>query len=570
MTMKTMLRALCAAVIIAMLAAGCTLALADSTLTLPADLQIIEAEAFYGIQEAVKAELSEGVTHIESRAFADSSIEEINFPDSIVAIANDAFEGAPLKKVIANKGTVGYDWAEAHGIPVSDGITRLTWVIGGATPTDNQLVMDALNEITRSKLGVEVEILFMSSDEAMLSIVSGEPYDMYFSCGWFNDYDQNVAKGVFLDITDSLPAIAPSLYATMPESIWELAKSDNGRLYGVPIKKDYAPMFFIAYDANIADEAGISLPESIDSLDELTDYLMALKAAMELDPSLGDYPVVIEGSIYGLEGDFDYIASTPLIGVAFGGTQVHSLLDDEKVMDRYRVLHQWYEKGLLKIETEGDEGGNGKPHNIRFVQAWTGYDYSSSLGYRAKMVRYAGPVVNSDGVKGAMTAFSARLANDPERLALCLKYQELVNTDQQYRDILAYGIPGVHFNYSGATVRRTQQGSNNYTPWQFAQGSYAVRTVEGAGNANQWTQYFAEADKAPTSRLGSFQFDDSQFSAAYNAISEIKNQYMPGIQNGSADTDAVITEMLNKMNAAGLQSIIAEAQRQLDNYLANK
>ncbi len=33
-----------------------------------------------------------------------------------------------------------------------------------------------------------------------------------------------------------------------------------------------------------------------------------------------------------------------------------------------------------------------------------------------------------------------------EHIDLALKYQELVNTNQEYRDILRYGIEGVHFN----------------------------------------------------------------------------------------------------------------------------
>lgn len=567
--MKPLFRALCAAAVIMLLAAGCALALAESTLTLPAGLQIIEAEAFYGVRYAVKAELPEGVTHIESRAFADSSVEEINFPDSIVAIANDAFEGAPLKKVTANKGTVGYDWAEAHGIPVSGGITKLTWVVGTSpAPADNDLVLAALNEISRERLGVEVEIIYMSSDEAMASLRSGDPYDMYFSCSWFNNYDENAANGYFADISKSLPAIAPALYATMPESVWDLVKEKGGQLYGVPIKKDYAPMYFVVYDADIAQQAGITLPDAVSSLDELTDYLAALKSAMEQDPSLGDYPVVINGSIYGLDGDFEYIDRAAMIGVSYGDTQVHSLLDDAAVMDRYRVLHKWYEMGLVKIETGEDGQGENRGHSIRFVQAWTGYDYSPSMGYRAKMVRYAGPVLNSDGVKGGMTAFSARLANDPGKLALCLQYQELVNTDQQYRDILAYGVPGVHFNYSGRTVQRTEQ-RYRYAPWQFAQGSYAVKSVEaGSGSADQWTRYFALVDKAPASKLGGFALDSTDFGAQYAAISAVKDAYMPGLQNGTADTDAVLSEMRARMNAAGQQQIIAEAQRQLNAYLA--
>ena len=38
----------------------------------------------------------------------------------------------------------------------------------------------------------------------------------------------------------------------------------------------------------------------------------------------------------------------------------------------------------------------------------------------------------------------------------------------------------------------------------------------------------------------------------------------------NGETDAAIADMVAKMKAAGLDDIIAEAQRQLDEFLANK
>lgn len=571
--MKTHFRVLCAAVAFCLMAAGCSFATAGS-ITLPAGLQVIEEEAFCGVQDASEVVIPQNVTHIENRAFADSSIEKITFPDQLVAVASNAFENAPVKNVITKVGTVGYDWAVAHGIDVPGGVRKLRWVIGGPAPADNDQVVAALNEISREKLGVEVEILYMSDYELRAALEAGETYDMYFTCSWFNNYQWNIDNGNFLDISEALPEAAPDLYATLTETIWDLAAEEDGSLYSVPIKKDMAPMFFMVYDADIAEQAGIEMPESVTDLDDLTDYLVALKAAMEQDPSLGSYPVVLDGTIPGLDLDFDYIDRDALIGVSYGDTQVHSLLDDEEVMNRYRVLHEWYEMGLVTLDAE--QGNN--PHSVHFVQAWTGYNYSAAMGYRAGMVNYTGPVLNSAGVKGAMTAFGSQLANDPEKLALCLQYQELVNTDQEYRDILAYGVPGVHFNYTAnETVQRTDQGYSNYSPWRFAQASYAVNSIEAVGDypvdTNQWNEYFAEVENAPASTLGSFTFDREtpiDFTQAYGEIISISNVYLPGIQNGTADTNTSILEMHRQMNNAGLQDIITEAQRQLDEYLANR
>lgn len=66
-------------------------ALADSTLTMPDALQIIEEEAFYGSTSIDKVVLSNKVKEIRARAFANSTLSEINLPDSLTFIADDAF-----------------------------------------------------------------------------------------------------------------------------------------------------------------------------------------------------------------------------------------------------------------------------------------------------------------------------------------------------------------------------------------------------------------------------------------------------------------------------------------------
>jgi len=63
------------------------------------------------------------------------------------------------------------------------------------------------------------------------------------------------------------------------------------------------------------------------------------------------------------------------------------------------------------------------------------------------------------------------------------------------------------------------------------------------------------------------------FSTQYAEISALKNEYFKNIQCGAVDPDDPengVPALKAKMEAAGLNDIIAEAQRQLDAYLAKK
>ena len=89
----------------ALLLIPCHFALADSALILPADTEIIEAEAFLGDSSVTQVQLPDGLLRIGSKAFSGTSLTEVSLPDSLEEIADDAFDGLTQLIVTANKGT---------------------------------------------------------------------------------------------------------------------------------------------------------------------------------------------------------------------------------------------------------------------------------------------------------------------------------------------------------------------------------------------------------------------------------------------------------------------------------
>lgn len=478
---------------------------------------------------------------------------------------------------------------------------KLTWVQGTSpAPKANDAVLEELNKIVRERIGAEINILYMDNDEVNTSIKSGEVYDMYFTCSWYNNFNRNVADGIFANLYkdggNKIKEWAPKLWESMPESVWELACSSGENiedgLYAIPVYKDIAPENFIVYDAQVAADAGIEVPAAIASWDELTPYVEALGKAMKENPELGQYPVNVGGAPAGVESSFDFIDREPLIGVIFGDDKVVSVFDDEAVVNRYRTMHKWYQMGLVNPDapTATENSIDGKLHHISFVQAWDDYDYTPSRGFWVKMTRYAGPFLNTDGVQGSMNAFSVTLEDDPVKFEKAVKFQELVNTDKEIRDILAFGIPGVHFNYrevtdengnvKGQVVVRTQEGKDNYSPWRFSQANYAINSIEASEQTldgtfpppvlEQWDNYFANVANAPVSKISGFTFDPAPVERQITEIKVIKAEYFANIQCGVVDPDdpeVGIPAMRAKMDAAGYQEVIAEAQRQLDAFL---
>lgn len=94
----------------------CAIAEAVATLTLPKAMKVVEDEAFCGNTSIEKVIVPDGATEIGNRAFANSSLLEINLPDSLEFIADDAFEGVSEVTVSAEEGSYAYDWATAMGL----------------------------------------------------------------------------------------------------------------------------------------------------------------------------------------------------------------------------------------------------------------------------------------------------------------------------------------------------------------------------------------------------------------------------------------------------------------------
>jgi len=485
-----------------------------------------------------------------------------------------------MKKLLALLVTVLMVGALLAAPAGAEDYVKLTWVqgTGADAPVDVALVNEALNEISREKLGVEVEIIYMTGEQVLNSIRAGEVYDMYFTCDWYNDYATQSFAGIFADITDLVKTVTPDLYATMPEEVWELAKV-NGSIFAIPVKKDYCPEMFLQFDIDFfVEKLGMEIPAEMNYLD-LEPYLEAYKAEY---PDL--YPRMLSKAGGGLDGIFNFINRDVAIGFPYAAagtdnaTKIISLYEDEEFVARLAAHRDWYLKGYINPDaaTLEETSIDPKVNFIRLGQGFYGADaiWSAARHFPNAISKVSGPYLSVSGVRGSMNAFNSALEADPERLELALKYQELVNTDLTYRDILRYGIEGVHFNYNeDGTVSKTDEG-DNYTPWAFSQGSYALSSVQASAFAsvpadpNMWDVVFAGYEHALVAADYGFSFDPTAVEMEVAQLTVIRDKWQAQLYTGSVDLEEGLAAVIAEMEAAGLRDVIAEAQAQLDAHLA--
>ncbi|TVQ28702.1 MAG: DUF3502 domain-containing protein [Spirochaetaceae bacterium] len=463
---------------------------------------------------------------------------------------------------------------------------ELIWIMGnpGQVPLDQAAVEDVLNEISVREVGVRVTTLYYDNDRTQLAMSAGDDWDMVFTSEWFNNFAVQARAGYFADITDPLQSVTPALYATMPEVVWEGAMID-ARIKAIPVKKDYAAELFFRFDRDLfVDQLGMSppqLPNDDMTFFELEEYLAAAKQAYNdgLIGTEGQYPLFLtRGGFAGLDALFDMVNRDAMLGIPYSaaGTpdsdKIVITVEHPDMYDRLVKLHEWFNAGYINRDAATIEDAP-RYIPIKVGQGFYGADaiWSGGDGYPQVISRFSGPFLSTASIRGAMNAISA----ESRHIELALRYQELVNTNQVYRDILRYGIEGTHWTRtSEGLVQVNETGRQRYRPWPFSQGSYSLSSVEAAEgidvDPNMWQVIFdGYQDLEATNAIG-FSFDIGPVESEMAAIRAIRDRYWEGLVTGTVDPAVQVPRMIRELEGAGLRRVQAEAQRQFDVFLSGR
>ena len=151
-------------------------------------------------------------------------------------------------------------------------------------PEDMDKVEEAINEITREKINVEVELLPMSlstyEQQINLMISSGEKLDL------FNMFGTQFA----VDVTQNkLAAMEPELLKTVAKDTVETIGEDymksvtvNGNVYGFPVLKDNAQVRGVVMNKRMLEENNLleeaENVKSTDGLAALYDKMLSARS----------------------------------------------------------------------------------------------------------------------------------------------------------------------------------------------------------------------------------------------------------------------------------------------------
>jgi putative aldouronate transport system substrate-binding protein len=168
------------------------------------------------------------------------------------------------------------------------------------------------------------------------------------------------------------------------------------------------------------------------------------------------------------------------------------------------------------------------------------------------------------------------IASNSDVTETALKFLNLTYTDEDIVNLLIYGIRDRDYVLDEEGYMSYPEGQDATTVPYTAQlscgtlGNYFIM-YPMVGTSKESLEWELEQNQnADVSPAMGFSFDSSAYRTQYTAVTNVINQYLPGLMCGSVDPETEIPKFVSALNDAGYQDILAAKQEQLDAWSASK
>ena len=331
------------------------------------------------------------------------------------------------------------------------------------------------------------------------------------------------------------------------------------------------------------------------TIDELDEALLKLKEAYPDMITMGVFPAstnnVNSYQLSAVYGGKQYDNVTDLgSGAAIIGLDNYNVVNYYE-SDTFKKIceegRKWYNEGLVNddpsVESEHAYDLIKADRCLSYIIGYSGYNAQVTKAEEdnthLKSVIYV-PLANN--LRTAQT-LSYGIYQGSKNPSAAAKILNLLYTDDFFLNTLLYGAEGRDYLDTGETtpdgrkVVKYPEGQtmftvpytcflsngflgNNYLVWPQMKddGTYQDRAEENM-------KFEADAVKSP---VFGFSFDTANVQGEVGAINNVIQQYLAGLLTGELDPDEWIPTFNEELKAAGIDAVIAEAQTQVDAWVA--
>jgi len=454
---------------------------------------------------------------------------------------------------------------------------NIIWYTIGTSQKDLAMVQAKANEYLREKIGVELDITIIdwaNYDQKMSMItMSGQNYDLAFTCSWTNNYINQANRGAFYPLNKLLDEYGQGIKKVLNPYFLSGPKV-KGELYAIPCNKEVAQQQVVRITDNFMKELGFKLSdfkkyEGLNTLRSLEPYLKAVSENKKMHND-GVIPFSIWKTIDYLLPDQTYIfGNSGLPGAVVLRKDNYKIVNqwETKEFQEYLSLyHEYYKKGYIPKNAALQDDGNSITMSEKMgcdtaqYQPFADVSWSLSAGYKIVSFPVFKPIITDSSVTGAMIGMSIN-ARRPD---LNMKFLNLLNTDVYLRNLLNYGIEGIHYEKTGPNRIKYLPAHNNYIMADFTLGNLFITYLLPGDPDDKWAKFEKWNASAIPSQILGFHMNINPIEAVLAAVVNKTQQYNADLMTGTVDPKVVLPKYMEALKVAGVDKLLAEMQRQLD------
>jgi len=436
----------------------------------------------------------------------------------------------------------------------TDEVYHMVWQITtyGFDDPDLQLVQDAVNEITVPEIGVEVEFKTIGIGEMAtalsLAVSAGEQLDLV-QTGLLITPAILQSQGLLQDITQYVEA-SPALME-LANGIIDACKVD-GKIYAYPGSNAPGAQTCFFYDADLAEQYNIEMPDSISSDADWEKIFEQVKASgmSQYGISLGD----------GTHAEYQYGvdmlgdgSSTGCYGVVLQGDTTNTIVnwyESEAYAAKCKLHHEWFEKGYCVPDSISNgyatHDSMSQGTILGFVtNSGTGASpayWSKITGKNIKTIPINEVTISASNVVNLSWGVSSSCTN-PEKV---VKFLELLFTNTDLANIMNYGIEGTHYvTNEGSMIIDYPEGMDASTcGYGNFVGTYGdnLKTYQRRPMTDEIVSSFSQYayPNANCSPYLAYAFDATSVSTQLANVNAVITQYAPALECGTVNPDEMI------------------------------
>lgn len=457
----------------------------------------------------------------------------------------------------------------------------LTWYYPDDVGPHNDKMWEELNSYLKEKINVVVDYKIVPWGEYATKTntikSAGQGFDIMFESG---SYANTVDQGVAYPITEYLDTVGKEMQDAIPESIWKAATVD-GEIYGVPTYKDSAAVWGFIYNKTIADEAGVEIPESIDiSTAGLEKFYR--DANEKIDAHYGKDNEILITKGFPLIDPFENLAQRVAVTNISGDPmfasrepgEVFSIYGEPEMLEYFKMVRGLVKDKIYPLDAKNMDTNPNKQDGTLFSEMVMGYVDFPIHGWSDNYETAFIPADNTY-MTTANATFGTNIvgvnSKNPEKAVELLN---LLNTDNYVANTIRFGIEGEYYNVTEDN-RLDFTGTLNEDPsarayykwygWQY--GNIFAMSLPLQENDALFDNLKAANENAlPADHIG-FVVDTSNIVNELAAIGTVRTKYEDNLVFGMIDdVEGSLAEMNASLEAVGLQKIIDEIQKQVNEW----